>query len=72
MVLSSSNVDSCCLRIVRIFNIISLHFGERGGTTLATLCCNVGLLASRPGRMKTLTHCYSDWRTLLCDVTGAH
>jgi hypothetical protein len=35
---------------VRIFNIISLHFGERGGTKIATLRCNVGLLASGPGR----------------------
>jgi hypothetical protein len=34
----SSNVDSCCFRTVRIFNIISLNFGEPGETKLATLC----------------------------------
>jgi hypothetical protein len=58
----SSNVDSCSIRTVRIFNITSLHFGERGGTKLATLHCYVGSLASRPGRSSnsrtTLTHCY--------------
>jgi hypothetical protein len=73
----SSNVDSCRFRTVRIFNIISLHFGERGGTKLATLHCNVGSLASGPGRsstgqMMTLTRCYSDRCPLPCDVTGAH
>jgi hypothetical protein len=59
----SSNVDSFCFRIVRIFNIISLHFRERGGTKLSTLRCNVGSLASRPGcssngRKTTLTRYY--------------
>jgi hypothetical protein len=42
----SSNVDSCSFRTVTIFNIISLHFEERGGTKLATLHCYVGSLAS--------------------------
>jgi hypothetical protein len=32
--LISSIVHSCCLGTVRIFNIISLHFGERGRTNL--------------------------------------
>jgi hypothetical protein len=73
----SSNVDSCCFRTVRIFNIISLHFGERGGTKLATLSCNIGSLAIWPGRssngrMTMLTRCYSDLsNNSLCDVTGA-
>jgi hypothetical protein len=30
----SSTVGSCCMGTVRIFNIISLHFGERDGTNL--------------------------------------
>jgi hypothetical protein len=41
----SSNVASSSFRTVIIFNIISLHFGERGWTKLATLHCYVGLLA---------------------------
>jgi hypothetical protein len=61
----SSNVDSCCFRTVRNFNITSVHFRERGGTKLATLCCNVRSLASGPSRssnglVKMLAHCYSD------------
>jgi hypothetical protein len=32
--LLSSTIDSYCLGTVRIFNIISLHFGEWGGTNL--------------------------------------
>jgi hypothetical protein len=32
--LLSSTIDSCCLGSVRIFNSVSLHFGERGGTNL--------------------------------------
>jgi hypothetical protein len=72
----SSNVDSCCFKTVRIFNIINLHFGERGGTKLATLHCNVGSLASGParsrnGQMMTLARCSSDRRPLLCDVIDA-
>jgi hypothetical protein len=71
-------VDSCCFRIVRIFNIMSLHFGERGGTKLATLRWNVGSLESGPGCssngwMTTLAHCDSDLSSNgLCDVTSTH
>jgi hypothetical protein len=58
----SSNVDSCSFRTVRIFNIISLHFGERGGSKLATLRCYVRSLASRPdcssNSRTALTRCY--------------
>jgi hypothetical protein len=61
----SSTVDSCWLQTVRIFNIINLHFRERGGTKLATLCCFVGSLTSGPGltsngQMLTLACCYCD------------
>jgi hypothetical protein len=56
--------DCCCLRTVRILNIISIHIGERAGTNLL-LICYVGLLVSRPdhssnGQMTTLAHCYYD------------
>jgi hypothetical protein len=69
-------MDYCYFRTVRIFNIISLHFKERGGTKLTTLHCNVVLLASGPdhssnGRMMMLSRCHSDRRPLLCDVTDA-
>jgi hypothetical protein len=61
-------VESCWLWIVRIFNIVSLHFGERGRTNLL-LCCFIGSLSSGPGltsneQMTTLTHCYFDWALL--------
>jgi hypothetical protein len=68
----SSTVDSCWLWTVRIFNIISLYFGEQCVTKLATLCFYVGSLASRPsltnnGQLMTLGHCYCG----LGDVTIA-
>jgi hypothetical protein len=44
-----SNVNSYSFRTVRIFNIISLHFRERGEIKLTSLHCYVGSLASEPG-----------------------
>jgi hypothetical protein len=73
----SSKVDSCYFRTVRIFNIISLHFRERGGTKLATLRCNIGSIASGPGLssdgwMMMLACCYSDLSSNgVCDVASA-
>jgi hypothetical protein len=40
--LLSSTVYSCCLGTVRIFNILSLHFGERSGTNLVLSIATMG------------------------------
>jgi hypothetical protein len=44
----SSMIDSCWSWILKSFNIVSLNFGERGGTKLATLRCYVGSIACGP------------------------
>jgi hypothetical protein len=41
-------VDSCCLGIVRIFNIISLHFREQGGTNLLLSIATLGRWQAGP------------------------
>jgi hypothetical protein len=51
---TTSTVDSCWLWIVKNFNIISLNFGERCGTKLATLRCYVGSLVSGPVAIATV------------------
>jgi hypothetical protein len=48
-IILSSNVDSYCFRIIRIFNIINFYFRDRCGAKLATLHCNIGSIASGPG-----------------------
>jgi hypothetical protein len=49
----SSTVDSCSLWIVRIFNIISLHFGERGGTNLLLFIASLGRWQAGPVSLVT-------------------
>jgi hypothetical protein len=49
----SSTVDSCSLWIVRIFNIISLHFGERGGTNLLLSIASLGRWQAGPVSLVT-------------------
>jgi hypothetical protein len=73
----SSMVDSCWLWSVRIFNIVSLNFVERGETKFTILRCYVGSIASglgfsSDGRKTTLARCYCDLSSnSLCDVIGA-
>jgi hypothetical protein len=40
--LLSSIVYSCCLGTIRIYNIISLHFGERGESNLLLYVATLG------------------------------
>jgi hypothetical protein len=68
----SSTVDYCWLWTIRIFNIISLHFGERCVAKIATLRCYVGSQASGPcltsnRQTMMLARCYCGLR----DVTIA-
>jgi hypothetical protein len=49
----SSTVDSCSLWIVRIFNIISLHFGEQGGTNLLLSIASLGRWQAGPVSLVT-------------------
>jgi hypothetical protein len=56
----SSRVDSCLLWTVRIFNIVTLHFGEWGGTNLLLSVASLGRWQADPVSLAT-----SRWQHLL-------
>jgi hypothetical protein len=64
-ILVSSIANSYCFGIVRIFNILSLYFGERGGTKTCYPLLLCWAQASGPGltsnrQMAMFAHCYCD------------
>jgi hypothetical protein len=47
-ILLSSTVESCCLGIIRLFNIVILNFRERGGTNLLHSIASLGRWQANP------------------------
>jgi hypothetical protein len=66
----SCTVDYCWLWIVRIFNIICLHFQERGGTNLLLCVALLGLWQAGPVAVAMVRKRHSPIVTMILSSNG--